>query len=116
MRALHGDRRLFLRNAALLVAAAGGWPLRGLAATESQPFANGTRDLVAYPQKRALMRITTRPPHLETPFAVFNEGVLTPNDAFFVRYHLANIPLSIDPESYRLKVRGKVDTELSLSL
>lgn len=84
--------------------------------TLTQPFDNGVRELIAYPGKRPLLRITTRPPHLETPFAVFNEGVITPNDAFFVRYHLANIPLSIDPKAYRLKVRGKVATELSLSL
>jgi sulfite dehydrogenase (cytochrome) subunit A len=116
MRARSNDRRLFLRNAGLFAAAAGGWPLSSLAATQTQPFANGSRELVTYPQKRPLMRITTRPPHLETPFAIFNEGVLTPNDAFFVRYHLANIPLSIDPATYRLNVRGKVGTELSLSL
>lgn len=116
MRAASGGRRRFLRDAGALVAAFGGLPLRGIAATETQPFANGTRQLVAYPQKRPLMRITTRPPHLETPFAVFNEGVLTPNDAFFVRYHLAGIPLSVDKDAYRLKVTGKVSTELSLSL
>jgi sulfite dehydrogenase len=113
---VHGGRRRFLRGAGAVFAAAGGLSLRGLAATESQPFANGTRELVAYPQKRPLMRITARPPHLETPFSIFNEGVITPNDAFFVRYHLANIPLSVDTGTYRLKVHGNVDTELSLSL
>lgn len=123
MAVMHPGRRRFLRDASGLMAAAGGLSLRGLAraeaqpvGAETQPFANGTRELVAYPQKRPLMRITTRPPHLETPFAIFNDGVITPNDAFFVRYHLANIPLSIDANSYRLKVRGKVDRELSLSL
>src|SRR4051812_27430191 len=64
------------------------------------PFANGERPLVTYPQKRPLIRVTTRPPQLETPFAVFNEGVLTPNDAFFVRYHLANIPTAIDGATF----------------
>lgn len=83
---------------------------------QTQHFDNGERELIAYPQKRKLMRISTRPPHLETPFEVFNEGVLTPNDAFFVRYHLAGIPLSIDPNIYRLNVSGHVDTPLSLSL
>ncbi|MEX5669594.1 molybdopterin-dependent oxidoreductase, partial [Pseudomonas neuropathica] len=38
------------------------------------------------------------------------------NDAFFVRYHLANFPTSIDPDSYRLTIKGAVDTPLSLSL
>jgi DMSO/TMAO reductase YedYZ molybdopterin-dependent catalytic subunit len=80
------------------------------------PFANGERPLVRYPGKRLLIRSTSRPPQLETPFAVFNEGVITPNDAFYVRYHLADIPLSIDPDSFRIEVKGKVDRPLSLSL
>ena len=59
---------------------------------QMRPFDNGERPLVKYPQKRPLLRLTTRPPQLETPFAVFNESVLTPNDAFFVRYHLTLSP------------------------
>ena len=109
-------RRRFLQGASLALTGLAGLPLRSLAATESQPFGNGTRELVAYPQKRPLMRITTRPPHLETPFAIFNDGAITPNDAFFVRYHLAGIPLSVDLTTYRLKVGGKVSKELSLSM
>ncbi len=80
------------------------------------PFANGERPLVRYPGKRPLIQLTARPPQLETPFSVFNESVITPNDAFFVRYHLAGIPLSIDPETFRIEVKGKVDHPLSLSL
>ncbi len=80
------------------------------------PFENGERRLVQFPQKRPLILLTHRPPQLETPFAVFNEGVITPNDAFFVRYHLANLPVSIDPEAFRLEVKGHVERPLSLSL
>jgi len=80
------------------------------------PFANGERPLVRYPGKRPLIQLTARPPQLETPFSVFDESVITPNDAFFVRYHLSDIPLSIDPEAFRLEVKGKVDRSLSLSL
>ena len=80
------------------------------------PFANGERPLVRYPGKRPLIQLTARPPQLETPFSIFDEGVITPNDAFFVRYHLSGIPLSIDPEAFRLEVKGKVDRPLSLSL
>ncbi len=94
----------------------GALPITGFAATGMMPFGNGERDLVAYPQKRPLLRITTRPPHLETPFSVFGEGVITPNDAFFVRYHLANIPTSIDAGKHRLKITGHVKQQLSLSL
>ncbi len=84
--------------------------------TVSFPFGNGERPLVVYPGKRPLIRLTTRPPQLETPFSVFDEGPITPNDAFFVRYHLADIPLKIDPDAFRLSVEGKVETPLSLSL
>ncbi|MEO7038616.1 MAG: molybdopterin-dependent oxidoreductase [Candidatus Elarobacter sp.] len=79
-------------------------------------FANGDRPLVAFPQKRALMVLTPRPPQLETPFSVFDEGVFTPNDAFFVRWHLADIPTSIDGAKHRIRVGGAVGKELSLSL
>ena len=91
--------------------------LSALAADEAAlPFGNGERPLVAYPGKRALFQLTNRPPQLETPFSVFDEGILTPNDAFFVRYHLANVPLEIDPDTYRIEIKGKVDKPLSLSL
>jgi len=79
-------------------------------------FENGDRPLVAFPQKRPLMVLTPRPPQLETPFAVFDEGVFTPNDAFFVRWHLADIPTSIDGAKHRIRVAGAVGEELSLSL
>ena len=111
------SRRGFLQRAGAMGLAA--TPLATLAAggvEEGVTFADGPRELVAYPQKRPLIRVHTRPPHLETPFEVYNGGAITPNDAFFVRYHLANIPLSIDPDTYRLEVKGTVAKPLSLSL
>src|SRR5579883_1428040 len=84
--------------------------------TVDLPFANGRRPLVKYPQKRPLLRLTARPPQLETPFAVFDENIITPNDAFFVRYHLAGIPTQIDLAGYRIAVQGKVGTPLSLTV
>lgn len=110
-------RRNFMQKAGLLALTVS--PLGGLAAKdtgEGVTFADGPRPLVRYPGKRDLIRVHTRPPHLETPFSAFNEGVITPNDAFFVRYHLSNFPKSIDPETYRLTVKGKVETVLNLSL
>ncbi len=80
------------------------------------PFDRGRRPLIAFPQKRPLMVMTTRPPQLETPFHVFNESIFTPNDAFFVRWHLANIPTHIDLNEFRLTIRGQVKTKLTLSL
>ena len=111
------SRRDFLQKASLLGFAGAATPWRALAdETVTLPFANGERALVKYPQKRPLIRLTSRPPQLETPFSVFDEGVLTPNDAFFVRYHLANIPTEIDVETFRVEVKGAVNTPLSLSV
>ena len=58
----------------------------------------------------------TRPPLLETPFEVFDRGVFTPNDQFFVRWHWAVIPRDVDVAAFRLTVRGHVNQALSLSL
>ena len=71
-----------------------------------QPFVNGKRSLVAFPEKRPLIVLTTRPPQLETPFEIFNDGLLTPNDAFFVRYHNAAIPTSVDGDGHVIKIGG----------
>jgi DMSO/TMAO reductase YedYZ molybdopterin-dependent catalytic subunit len=107
-------RRKFLRDAALATVAVA-LPARA-ADSVTLPFENGERALVAYPQKRPLIVVTQRPPQLETPFSVFGQNVITPNDAFFVRYHIPGLPLTIDPEKYRLEVKGEVQRPLSLSL
>jgi sulfite dehydrogenase (cytochrome) subunit A len=91
-------------------------PLGALAQTMTMPFGNGDRPMVTYPQKRPMIGLTSRPPQLETPFSVFNDGVITPNNAFFVRYHLAGIPTEIDPDTYTVEVKGKVEKPLKLSL
>lgn len=74
--------------------------------TVELPFVNGRRRLAAYPDKRPLIVITSRPPQLETPFEVFDEGILTPNDAFFVRYHNAGIPTEIDGDRHVIRIGG----------
>ena len=106
-------RREFLKRTTLAASAAAVSVRAG--ETVTLPFENGVRNVAKYPQKRPLIVLTARPPQLETPFSVFNEGLITPNDAFFVRYHLANIPLSIDAAAHRLDVKGLVERELSLS-
>jgi len=112
------NRRRFLRSAGLVAAGLGALPSATTFGqnTVTMPFANGVRDLVSYPQKRPLIRLTARPPQLETPFSVFNESVLTPNDAFFVRYHLSEIPTVIDTNKFRAEIKGEVNTPLTLSL
>jgi len=112
------DRRQLMIRAGLAAMATGIGSVRALARDSvTLPFDNGERPLVKYPQKRPMIGLTSRPPQLETPFAIFNNGAITPNNAFFVRYHLANLPYgSIDPDTFTLEVKGKVDRPLKLSL
>lgn len=102
-------RRLLKAGAGALAGAAlGALPLPSRAASNGVelPFANGRRQLVAYPGKRPLIVLTSRPPQLETPFEVFDAGLLTPNDAFFVRYHNAGLPTEIDGERHVIRIGG----------
>ena len=102
-------RRRLLAGGAGAIAAAGlgTWSRSALAqSTRELPFANGRRNLVAYPEKRPMIVLTSRPPQLETPFEIFNDGLITPNDAFFVRYHNAGIPTSIDADKHVIKIGG----------
>lgn len=107
------DRRHFIAGAGLSLSLA---PELAGAAPIQLPFANGTRPLVRAPQKRPMLLLTSRPPQLETPFSVFDEGPLTPNEAFFVRYHLSGLPDAIDPARFRLAIGGHVERPLDLSL
>ncbi|MBI3191638.1 MAG: molybdopterin-dependent oxidoreductase, partial [Pedosphaera parvula] len=111
------NRRQFIQGASLAgLASLAGEPLQA-GDSLTLPFENRERPLVKYPQKRPLMRLTTRPPQLETPFSVFNESVITLNDAFFVRYHLMVMPPSnIDLATFRIQVKGKVNQPLALSI
>src|ERR1700731_4923703 len=43
------------------------------------------------PGKKPLIKLTYRPPNYEAPLAYLRTAI-TPNDEFFVRYHLADIP------------------------
>jgi sulfite dehydrogenase (cytochrome) subunit A len=113
------DRREIVKRACLAaLGAALPWS-RAVALDENSvtlPFDNGERRLVKYPQKRPMIGLTSRPPQLETPFSVLNDGAITPNSAFFVRYHLADIPYQLDRDRFTLKVKGKVERPLQLSL
>jgi sulfite dehydrogenase len=114
------SRRTVLQGGAALLAGGGvigGSSLTSFAAEAiTLPIGNGERPLAKYPQKRPMIGLTQRPPQLETPFSIFNDGPITPNDAFFVRYHLADVPLNIDPDKFMLEIKGKVDHPLKLSL
>jgi DMSO/TMAO reductase YedYZ molybdopterin-dependent catalytic subunit len=73
------------------------------------------RPLVRYPEKTDLILLTARPPQLETPMSWFDRAI-TPNEAFFVRYHTFPVPTAVDLGTWRLRVTGLVDRPLDLSL
>ena len=81
----------------------------------ANPYWNSVGPLATYPQKAPLVLLTDRPVQLETPRNYFLEAI-TPNDAFFVRWHLEGIPNEVDLKSWRLRVEGNVNTPLELSL
>jgi DMSO/TMAO reductase YedYZ molybdopterin-dependent catalytic subunit len=112
------DRRQLLRRAGIGVAALAGpgwlprltWAQQGPALLPGLP--SGVYDtavLDALPGKKPLIKLSYRPPNYETPVAYFKDAI-TPNDAFFVRYHLAGIPDQIDPKTWRLKIGGEAAT------
>jgi len=81
------------------------------------PGGNGARTLTSdFPEKQGMILQRTRPPLLETPMEVFDQGVFTPNDRFFVRWHWAVIPTSVEVTTHRLTVHGNVGHPVSLSL
>ena len=60
--------------------------------------------LDSLPGKKPLWKLSYRPPNYETPLEYFKTPI-TPNDAFFVRYHLSGIP-DVDVEKWRLTLGG----------
>jgi DMSO/TMAO reductase YedYZ molybdopterin-dependent catalytic subunit len=114
------QRRRLLGSLGALGAAAFVAPLSARTTQDSVielPFENGQRPLgSAFAQKSGMILQRTRPPLMETPFDVFDQGVFTPNDRFYVRWHLASIPTSIDPATYRVDIRGHVKKTASLTL
>src|SRR5580704_16739797 len=79
---------------------------------------DGTRSeamLDTLPGKKPLIKLSYRPPNYESPIEYLRTDI-TPNDAFFVRYHLSNIP-RVDVATWRLAIGGEGANEaIQLSL
>jgi sulfite dehydrogenase (cytochrome) subunit A len=69
--------------------------------------------LDALPGKRPLIKLSYRPPNYETPLGLLRTAI-TPNDAFFVRYHLSGVP-DLTVQDWRLAIGGDA-TRGALSL
>jgi sulfite dehydrogenase len=83
---------------------------------EKQPASKPEpEELVKAEGKKEMILLTDRPLNLETPLRYFQLD-FTPNDEFFVRWHLANMPAQIGIDTFRLRVGGHVKNPLSLSM
>jgi DMSO/TMAO reductase YedYZ molybdopterin-dependent catalytic subunit len=60
--------------------------------------------MATLPGKQPLIKLSYRPPNYEAPLEYFRTPI-TPNDKFFVRYHLSDIP-DVDAKTYKIAVGG----------
>jgi sulfite dehydrogenase (cytochrome) subunit A len=67
---------------------------------ENKGMGSNLRPWARFPEKTDLMMIADRPPLLETPLHFFLQD-LTPNEAYFVRWHYAGLPTRIDLKTFR---------------
>jgi len=84
-------------------------------ATTVQPNNKRQVSEPAFFEKRPLIIYSDRPPLLETPRDAFTRSI-TPNDEFFVRWHMPNIPTHIDMNTYYIHVHGDVKNRLYLTV
>jgi DMSO/TMAO reductase YedYZ molybdopterin-dependent catalytic subunit len=127
------SRRDFIRfglSAAATVPALAAWPAAAQQSAEQQPtgqpavpeftgpepnpFWNSVGPLVTEPQKAPLILLTDRPVQLETPRQHFLTP-FTPNEAFYVRWHLETLPNAVDLKEWRLRVDGNIEKSLEFS-
>jgi sulfite dehydrogenase (cytochrome) subunit A len=107
------DRRRWLRRAAaagLLAALPPGCARRAV-----EPADGGADAPLRFPGKVPMRALGDSPPNLETPWRFYRDDI-TPNDAFFVRWHLQFIPTTVDLRTWRLKIGGHVERSLELSM
>jgi DMSO/TMAO reductase YedYZ molybdopterin-dependent catalytic subunit len=89
--------------------------VRSFTGPEENPYWNSIGPYVSEPQKSPLLLLTDRGVQLETPRPYFQTAI-TPNHAFYVRWHLESIPTAVDLKSWRLQVEGNVAKSMSYNL
>ncbi len=104
------DRREFLGATVAAGATLGhalpAWAQAGLDLPKSLPEGlRASAVLETLPGKKPLIKLSYRPPNYETPLEYFRTAI-TPNDAFFVRYHLSVIP-EVNANTWKLSVGGE---------
>ncbi len=94
---------------------------RAAAATPwlSPQLPDGTRDIArpgTAPGTAGLIELTDRPPNYEAPIEAFRTAI-TPNEQFFIRYHLSEIPDMAALRGWKLEIGGDAaEREVTLTL
>ena len=104
-------RRHLLQTAGATIAAAGGFAELAHAQSAAGELTPGVPEGIksyitmgTLPGKKPLIMLADKPPNYEAPLEYLRTPI-TPNDQFFVRYHLADIP-EVDPKTYKINVGG----------
>lgn len=113
------DRRTILTGFGGAMLAGGPLRAKEKPAWMSPQLPDGTRNeatLQALPGKRKLICLSDRPPNYEATIETFKSAI-TPNDEFFIRYHLAGIPTMQSLTKWSLTVGGDAaEREVTLGL
>jgi sulfoxide reductase catalytic subunit YedY len=108
-------RRDFFKKAIVVAGSAAVGTNTADAGVTQHPIDTRKVSNIAFPQKRPLITYSDRPPLLESPREVFTSA-LTPNDLFFVRWHMPMIPTYINPNKFYININGLVNNEVKISL
>ncbi|MBU0632250.1 molybdopterin-dependent oxidoreductase [bacterium] len=108
-------RRDFFKTAAVVGVATVGSSAFGSNVAMREPIDSRTPQKINFPEKRPMITHSNRPPLLEAPRSTFSQ-VITPNDEFFVRWHLPDIPTFIDTDKYAIRITGNVAKPYELTL
>jgi DMSO/TMAO reductase YedYZ molybdopterin-dependent catalytic subunit len=90
-------------------------PITTFTGPGANPYWNSVGGFAVYPQKDPLILLTDRAVQLETPRSYYLSAI-TPNKAFFVRWHLGKLPTGVNLARWRLQVEGNVERPFRLSL
>ena len=83
--------------------------------TSTETAGVAVEPLAKFPGKVPMRVVNDSPPCLETPWKYYRDD-FTPNDAFYVRWHLRALPTEVDPETWRLNLDGHVERPTEWSL
>ena len=100
------DRRSLLLGSGAALLGARQVLAAGAATNPGLPL--GTREVATFaalPGKKPLIRLSDRPLNFETPLPALRTPI-TPNDEFFVRYHLVVLPSANDLKDWSLTIGG----------